>query len=294
MKKIFYAPAKTNLTLEVMGKRKDGYHLLRTVMVKLKKLQDKLTIKISPKEKTEIILICDDPKIPTDEKNTCHKAIKLFLEKSRKQARVEIGIEKRIPSGSGLGGGSSDAAAVLKALNQFFGLPVSKKNLIQIASEVGKDVPFFLSEKEVALMKGLGDKVEKELDVKGKFFVLIIKPPEAVSTQAAYGGLAEKMWFLGNKKRVDVSCVLAKLLTQKFSVDELAGNLYNDFEITIENQLPIIKELKQALLAFGAKGALLSGSGSAVFGIFSSEKELKLAKNILQKKYKEFFVGRGR
>lgn len=293
-KKVILAPAKINLTLEVVGKRSDGYHLLRTVMLKLKKLQDKLTIGIASAEKTEIILRCDQKEIPTDERNTCHKAIKLFLEKIKKTARVEIKLEKKIPSGAGLGGGSSDAASVLQVLNQFFHFLLTDKELSKIASEVGKDVPFFLSKKEGALMEGLGDDLKKEFIITNKFFVLIIKPPEAVSTQMAYGGLAERMWFLNNKNRKDISWQLAKTLTKKVSTAEIVGGLYNDFEISIENQLPIIKELKQSLLVFGAQGALMSGSGSSVFGIFSSEKTLKSAENILRKKYKGFFVGRGR
>mgnify|MGYP000262395490 CR=1 FL=1 len=293
-KRIFYPPAKINLTLEVVGKRADGYHLLRTVMLKLPKLRDRLVLMISSVSKMEIILKSNQKSIPLDEKNTCYRATQLFLEKINQKAKVEITLTKKIPFGAGLGGGSSDAAMTLLGLSQFFRKSLSKEQLISLASDVGKDVPFFLEEKEAALMTGLGDKREKSWSFKERFFVLVVKPPENVSTALAYGGLAEKMWFLKKKQRFNWSASLANKSVQKKSEIILSNSLYNDFEITIERQLPIIKEIKQSLLAFGAEGALMSGSGSTVFGIFSSLPKLERVQKIFKKHYSNFFVARGR
>lgn len=294
MRRIVYAPAKVNLVLEVVRKREDGYHLLRTVMLKLEKLQDKLVMNIFLAQKTEIILHCDQKGIPLDEKNTCYKAASLFLKKIKKTAQVEIQIFKKIPSEAGLGGGSSDAAIVLKTLNEFFDFPLKKRQLEVLASDIGKDVPFFLSKKEVAQMTGLGDILVEEFSCKTAFFILLIKPLESISTVMAYSGLAKKNWFLKNKERENFSKKMTIFLKKNNNKKSWDGKLFNDFELSIEQQLPIIKELKQALLVFGADGVLMSGSGSTVFGVFSSLKKLKKAEKILKKNYSNFFVVRGR
>lgn len=294
MRKIVYAPAKVNLVLEVVGKRKDGYHLLRTVMLKLEKLQDKLDIQIKENNQTEIILKCNQKEIPCDERNICHKAVKLFLEKINKKAWVKINLFKKIPSGAGLGGGSSDGAVVLSVLNSFFGFPLKESELNLLASQIGKDLPFFLLKKETAQMTGLGDELEEEFFCKSTFFILLIKPTESVSTAMAYSGLVEKIWFLKNKEREDFSGKMTSFLKKKNNQKIWDGKLFNDFELTIEQQLPIIKELKQSLLVFGAEASLMSGSGSTVFGVFSSLEKLKKAEKILKKHYPNFFVVRGR
>ena len=151
MKKTVQCPAKINLTLEVIKKRKDGFHELRTVMVKLSNLKDELEIEIFT-NKSNIEIICDNQEIPIDNRNICYKATEVFLRKINKKLGVKIKIKKKIPVGAGLGGGSSDAAGVFKVLNQYFKNIFSKKELIEMAAEIGKDIPFFFSEKNGALI----------------------------------------------------------------------------------------------------------------------------------------------
>lgn len=285
MKKNIDCPAKLNLTLEVVRKMKNGFHELRTVMVKLPKLKDELKIEIYP-DKTGIEIICDNPQIPTDNKNICYKAVEDFLKKINKKVGVKIKIKKQIPVGAGLGGGSSDAAGVLKVLNQYFKNHFSKKELIGMAAEIGKDIPFFFSEKEGALIGGAGEKILGEFDFKKGNF-LLINPGIHISTPEAYGGLSRDQWFLGDVQRDNISKKFVDIFKKKGCFEKY---FYNDFEISVERKYPIIKDIKQALLAFGAEGALMSGSGSTVFGYFKDKQKVHLAQRKLQDKYKKFLI----
>jgi 4-diphosphocytidyl-2-C-methyl-D-erythritol kinase len=285
MKKTVQCPAKINLTLEVIKKRKDGFHELRTVMVKLSNLKDELEIEIFT-NKSNIEIICDNQEIPIDNRNICYKATEVFLRKINKKLGVKIKIKKKIPVRAGLGGGSSDAAGVFKVLNQYFKNIFSKKELIEMAAEIGKDIPFFFSEKNGALIGGAGEKILEGFDFKKGNF-LLVNPGIHISTPEAYGGLSQKQWFLGDIERDKIS--------RKFISDLKKGEcfekyFYNDFEISIEQKHSIIKELKQSLLTFGADGVLMSGSGSTVFGYFRDRKKIILAQKKLQNKYKKFLI----
>lgn len=287
MKKTVQCPAKLNLTLEIVRKMKNGFHELRTIMVKLPKLKDELKIEIFP-DKNGIEIICNNPDIPTDNKNICFKAVEVFLKKINKKAGVRIKIKKKIPVGAGLGGGSSDAARVFQVLNQYFKNYFSKKELIEIAAEIGKDIPFFFSGENGALVGGAGEKILEEFDFKRGNF-LLINPGIHISTPEAYGGLSRDQWFLGDNKREDISNKFLKSLKKGECFEKY---FFNDFEISIEQKHSIIKELKQSLLTFGADGVLMSGSGSTVFGYFRGRKKIVLAQKKLQNKYKKFLIVR--
>ncbi len=286
MKKIINCPAKLNLTLEIIKKMKSGFHELRTIMVKLPNLKDKLEIEIFP-EKKGIEIICDNLEIPTDSKNICHKAIKKFFKKAKKEVGVKVKIKKQIPVGAGLGGGSSDAAEVFKVLNQYFRNRFSIKELIKMAAEIGKDIPFFFSEKNGSLIGGTGEKILEEFDFKKGYF-LIINPRIKIPTPEAYKNLSNNLWFMENGNRIDLSRNFLENLKNNFE-----KYFYNDFEVFVEKKYAIIKELKQSLLTFGADGVLMSGSGSTVFGWFKDEKKFLKAKKILKEKYNNFLVIRG-
>jgi 4-diphosphocytidyl-2-C-methyl-D-erythritol kinase len=285
MKKTIDCPAKLNLTLEVVRKMKNGFHELRTIMVKLPQLKDELEIEIIPNENI-IEIVCDNPNIPTDNRNICCKAVKIFLKKINKKVGVRIKIKKKIPVGAGLGGGSSDAAGVLKALNQYFQEKISEKELIEIAAEIGKDIPFFFSKKDGALIGGAGEKILEEFNFNKGYF-LIINPKIHISTPEAFSGIKENQWFLGDTRRENISNIFLKSLKKENGFEKC---LYNDFEISIERKYPVIKEIKQSLLAFGADGALMTGSGSTVFGWFRNKNKMIKAEKILKERYQKFLV----
>jgi 4-diphosphocytidyl-2-C-methyl-D-erythritol kinase len=285
MKKTIDCPAKLNLTLEVVRKMKNGFHELRTIMVKLPQLKDELEIEIIPNENI-IEIVCDNPNIPTDNRNICCKAVKIFLKKINKKVGVRIKIKKKIPVGAGLGGGSSDAAGVFKVLNQYFQEKISEKELIEIAAEIGKDIPFFFSKKDGALIGGAGEKILEEFNFNKGYF-LIINPKIHISTPEAFSGIKENQWFLGDTRRENISNIFLKSLKKENGFEKC---LYNDFEISIERRYPIIKEIKQSLLAFGADGALMTGSGSTVFGWFRNKNKMIKAEKILKERYQKFLV----
>jgi 4-diphosphocytidyl-2-C-methyl-D-erythritol kinase len=285
MKKTIDCPAKLNLTLEVVRKMKNGFHELRTIMVKLPQLKDELEIEIIPNENI-IEIVCDNPNIPTDNRNICCKAVKIFLKKINKKVGVRIKIKKKIPVGAGLGGGSSDAAGVFKVLNQYFQEKISEKELIEIAAEIGKDIPFFFSKKDGALIGGAGEKILEEFNFNKGYF-LIINPKIHISTPEAFSGIKENQWFLGDTRRENISNIFLKSLKKENGFEKC---LYNDFEISIERKYPVIKEIKQSLLAFGADGSLMTGSGSTVFGWFRNKNKMIKAEKILKERYQKFLV----
>ena len=279
------AHAKTNLTLEVLRKLPSGFHEIRTVMTKLPDLYDEISIKFIS-EKNTIALKSNSNKMPLDETNICFKVAKAFFEKTKKSCGIEIYIEKNIPIGAGLGGGSSDGAAVLKILNKHFRYPLSRKQLIETASKIGKDIPFFFSEKNSALIEGAGEKIKKIFTMP-KLNILLINPNIHISTKWAYENLSP---LLGKIKRKEKLAQKIMLAAKKKDMNLISKYLYNDFEILVEKEYPLIKKLKQELLENGARGTLLSGSGSTVFGIFKTKKILLTAKNNLLKKYPEFMI----
>lgn len=278
--------AKVNLSLEVIEKTPSGFHKLRTVMTKLPNLFDDLSFTITEAKETRVIISTNNKEIPTNKDNICHKTAILFLEKANLQAEIEIDIQKIIPVGAGLGGGSSNAASTFLALNEYFEKPFSLEELAKMASDVGKDVPVFIFPKNTYLMGGFGEIVEEELDIP-KFHILLVNPNIHISTATAYGKLKEAIWFMENKSRQNCS---KKLFSALKKGETFAEFLYNDFETTVQKEQPQIKELKQALIAFGAENALMSGSGSTVFGIFPSKEELLQAKTILQEQFPAYFV----
>lgn len=285
MKKVkVKSPAKINLTLEIVKKLPSGFHGLRSVMVKTENLYDEIEI-IFDEKKDGIKIFCDDKNIPTDEKNICWKIAEKFFEISGKKIGIEIKIKKRIPALAGLGGGSSNGASVLLALNEYFDNILNFKKLIEVASEVGKDIPFFLQKENCAYVSGAGEKL-KPIANFPKLNFLLVNPKGEISTGWAYGELDRKMWFMENEKRKNISQKLAR----KNNLGEISGLLYNDFEIVAEEKFPIIKELKNCLISFGALGASITGKGPTIFGIFKTKKEALKVKEILEKKYRDFFV----
>ena len=263
----FLAPAKLNLSLQVFGKRPDGYHHIRSVMVPVS-LYDEVTVEEAP---SGIAVECDAHGVPTDGTNSCHKAAALFLAWSGAPAGVRIRIRKTIPVESGLGGGSSDAAAALKGLIALTGKHPPAEELSAMAARVGADVPFFLPG-GAALVEGFGERLTP-LPWNVPFHAVIVRPAFGLSTREGYARLGREPGEAPPSGDVPSFRTLS----------DVAAAVRNDFEEAWGPARPEIAEIKGGLTAAGALAAGLSGSGSAVFGLFASEGAAREAREKLSR-----------
>lgn len=272
------APAKINLTLEVIGKRQDGYHNISTIMQAVN-LYD--TVTVSKNDSGKVCISCDDDAIPCDDSNICAKAAYRFFDYCKMtNTGVDINIEKQIPSQAGLAGGSSDGAAVILALNRLFDTMLNPAEMHQIAEKVGADVPFCLVG-GTKLATGIGTELKK-MPSFANCSIVICKPQDvSVSTADAY-------------KKVDALNAHAsytdEMIKALFSRDMfyITTTIFNDFELAL--QIPQVNEIKSVMLKCKARGSGMSGSGSAVFGIFTSERKAKKCVETLGEKYKDVFL----
>jgi 4-diphosphocytidyl-2-C-methyl-D-erythritol kinase len=249
------SPAKINLRLEIFKKRKDGYHELRTILQKID-LHD--TIHFSLKREKGITISADHPDLPIGKSNLVYSAAQSMLKRADYPGGVCIKIEKRIPLGAGLGGGSSNAATTLKALNRLLKMGFPKEELMEMGVRIGADVPFFFLE-GAAIGSGIGERL-KEIGLPVLWYVLIY-PNFQVSTHWAYQN------FVLTKRRFH-SNLQGFLKTPK----GISHILWNDLEGVVSRKYHEITMMKKILLDAGALGALMTGSGPTVFGVFS-EKE---------------------
>ncbi|MEZ4600353.1 MAG: 4-(cytidine 5'-diphospho)-2-C-methyl-D-erythritol kinase [Syntrophotaleaceae bacterium] len=253
MTRTFLAPAKINLCLHVLGKRGDGYHDLAMVMQRIT-LYDHLTISVV--ETPGVRVSCAGLELPPGQDNIAAKAARRLLELSGRTEGVDIDIRKEIPVAAGLGGGSSDAATVLMGLNEMLKLGLSKQRLMREGVVLGADVPFFILEKE-AWATGIGDVLEPLEGLPSVWYVLV-NPGLAVSTAWVYGNLRL------TSPRDDL-----KIPRFSRTVEDLVCLLHNDLEQVTVARFPVIADIKRRLVTAGASGALMSGSGSTVFGVFA-------------------------
>lgn len=260
------SPAKINLFLQIVGKRQDGYHDLFSLMCCIS-LYDTISLSFQV-DKTSVS--CNHKMVPEDETNLTVKAANLFLKTLNKAEQVHINIDKQIPVGAGLGGGSSNAAAVLSGLNRYYNFPFSTDQLISMGIAIGSDVPFFLFQKP-ALVSGMGEKLESFNGLE-PLHILLINPGFSVSTANIYGKLNLGLTKDENKNY--------KLKFKKLKYDVVA-NLFNDLETVTTSIYPDIALVQKALLMHGAMGALMSGSGPTVFGLFSDINKVHEAYNAL-------------
>lgn len=248
-------PAKINLSLDILGKRNDGYHEIDTIMQTIN-LEDKVTIAKSK----EFYLSVKGASLPLDDKNIALKVAKIMFSEFNLTGGVNIHIDKNIPVAAGLAGGSTDAAGVIEGINLVYNLNLSKEEMMCIAEKVGSDVPYLI-EKGTALCKGRGEKVYPLNSLKG-YNVLIAKPSISVSTKWVYDNLnTEKI-----NKRPD-NKVLLKCIEEN-NISMLSENLVNVLETVTIREYKIIDEIKNKMIEYGALGSLMSGSGPTVFGIF--------------------------
>lgn len=283
------APAKLNLYLEVLDKRPDGYHNIRTIFEKVS-LADEIIIRQTDDSKVKIK--SDSKDIPEDSRNLAYKAASLLKEDLHILKGVSLQIKKRIPVGAGLGGGSSDAASALLGLNRLWNLKLSKAKLTSYAAKLGSDVAFFLSGASFALGSGRGEKLKPWNDFKKKLWHILVVPDLEVSTQEIY----REFDSLNKIKKIAFGNNLMQfskwygILYHKnnFPIDSL---LFNRLEEATFRLYPQVKKLKESLRAQGVKNTLMSGSGGAVFGIVDSRKEgLRVAKKFSHFKDLRVFV----
>ncbi len=260
MKLVFKTPAKINLGLFILGKRPDGYHDLETLF-QMVSLYD--TVELESFE-NKIELVCDDPKVPTGESNLMIRAARLLQEAVPEKTGLgcRMVLTKKIPMGAGLGGGSSNAAGVLRGLNRLWDLNLKSAELSKIAAQLGSDIPFFLCAPS-ALGQGRGERLTP-LQPPQKFHVILVFPRVSMATSEVYQ--AFKLDLTKNSKNINI---LREFFSQS-NITSLGAYLHNDLEPIVMERLPVVARIKQKLNSLNADGTLLSGSGSAVFGIFEN------------------------
>jgi 4-diphosphocytidyl-2-C-methyl-D-erythritol kinase len=249
--------AKVNLTLEVLGKREDGYHELATIMQSVD-LWDRLAAEPAD----GLSLVTSDPTLPTDEENLVMRAARLLREEAGVTAGARMRLDKQIPIAAGLGGGSSDAAAALWALNRLWGLRWPAQRLRGLAERLGMDVPFFLG-KGRALATGRGERLAP-LPAPGGLALVLVNPNFPLATRDVYQRVPAD-W---SAEPAGARRMAAALRSR--SARQVAGALVNNLETVVEPMVPAIRRMKAALLAAGALGAVMSGSGPTVFGVARS------------------------
>jgi len=259
------AYAKINLSIDIIGKRPDGYHDVKMIMQTIA-LHDKVTLEVRD---GGIEIECDKSWIPTGADNIAYKAASLLMKEYNIQKGVCIKIAKNIPVAAGLAGGSTDAAAVLKGMNKLFSLNLGENELMAVGKQVGADVPFCIKGGTM-LAEGIGE-VLTELDSFSKVDIVLVKPEIGVSTAWVYKNLD-----LGKISiRPDIP-LLIKAISNKDRIC-VAQNMKNVLEsVTIEKH-EVIKEIKQELMRLGALGSMMSGSGPSVFGIFEDRAKAEYA-----------------
>ncbi len=251
------SPAKVNLHLQVLGSRPDGYHRIETIFLGVP-LEDRLRVSI---EGEGLLLVSSHPQVPSGPSNTVAKAIRVLAGRVGRLPGIRVEIEKGIPPGGGLGGGSSNAAAVLVAVNELLGLGLSREELMDVGRKVGADVPFFLLGSSAAVGRERGDALEPiKSALRG--YLLLVFPPLSVSTSWAYSSLS----FPLTPPCTDIN-ILA-LLLERGDLAGLASRVFNHLEGPVFAKYALLARIKGGLLERGASLALMSGSGSTLFGIF--------------------------
>ena len=274
--------AKLNLTLDVLGKRTDGYHDLQSVMQTISVRDD---VEIDVGTGKPWVLRCDKEGIPTDETNLAWKAAKIYLDAAHQDPDgLEIRITKRIPAQAGLGGGSADAAAVLRALNKHYGNPLSILALAELGALVGSDVPF-CTVCGTAMVEGRGERLRKLPDIPDCVFV-VCKPDFSASTPELYRKLDETAVARHPDNRAMESALLVG------DLEKVAGLVWNVFDPVVTADHLELNYIKSIMNSYGSLGQQMTGSGSAVFGILPNFEYAAVVCNMLKENYPQVFLAR--
>jgi 4-diphosphocytidyl-2-C-methyl-D-erythritol kinase len=274
------AYAKINISLDVVGKREDGYHLLRMIMQNID-LYDLINIE---KAANGINISSNKPYIPIDERNLGYKAAKLFMEKYNLQGGVDINIRKSIPVAAGLAGGSTDAAAVLKGMRSIYDMDVSDEELMELGLKIGADVPYCIMG-GTALCEGIGEKITPLKSFKDHIMI-VVKPPFGVSTKEVYQSLDISRIY----KHPDTEGLIQAV--EENDLKYVCGSMKNILEnVTLRKHI-ILKDIKNEMLRMGALGAMMSGSGPTVFSFFDDMLKAQQCYDKFKMKYSEVFITR--
>lgn len=274
------AYAKVNIALDVVGKREDGYHLLKMIMQNID-LYDEIEV---TKAESGINITCNKAFVPTDERNLAYKAAKLFMDEYKIESGVNIDINKNIPVSAGLAGGSTDCAAVLKIMNKLFEVNATNQELMDLGVRLGADVPYCI-QGGTALCEGIGEKITA-LDSFKNHIIVLVKPPFGVSTKEVY-------------KSFDLSKVrlhpLTNQLIEKMKQDDIeyvATNMKNLLENVTLRKHRVISNIKDDMLRFGALGSMMSGSGPTVFAFFDDMLKAQKCYDEMKSKYDDTYITR--
>lgn len=252
------AHAKVNLGLRILGRREDGYHNILTIMQTVD-LHDVLHME----QAEEILVTCTDPKVPGGPKNLAHRAADLFKSETGYEGGVRMLIQKRIPTGAGLGGGSSDAAAVLRGLCRLWDIPMSGEKRMAMATALGSDVPFLLRP-GTAVASGRGE-ILRYVTAPDSIWYVVVYPGVEISTR----------WAYAHRKSLTWSCEYSNFIDSVENSGHLPKTFYrhlqNDFLPIVERHYPEIRRVRETLVHRGALAASLSGSGSTVYGVFDEK-----------------------
>ncbi len=268
------AYAKINLGLDISAKREDGYHELKTIFLEIA-LNDE--IELAPLPQKGIFLSCSDETLCEEKENTVYKAAELIFKRYKIQGGIKIHIEKRIPAGAGLGGGSSDAAATLKALNEIYSLGIGISELEGYGALIGADVPFFIRG-GAALGQKKGEYLTPLASIKLPPLLLALPRDVSVSTKLAYAEADKEKELI----HPDIDALLKALCENDF--EGICANAGNSFERPVFRLYPKIKKLKELLLDTGAGACVMSGSGSSLFALYKTNAEAERAAEVMRKK----------
>lgn len=283
--------AKINLYLQVLNKRKDNFHNLKTLFARIN-LAD--TIILKNVQGNAIKIKCNNRGVPQDKTNLCWRAAALLKQSHKSKNGLEIEIKKFIPIGAGLGGGSSNAASVLLGLNKYWNLGLSKTKLLGLAVKLGSDVPFFIHDAKFALGSNRGEKIKPVVFLKQlKLWFILVYPNIKVSTPLIYqkfdSCLAAGKVFSGlTTPQADVKILISELSRKGFQAAREC--LFNSLETVTTRFYPVVNQVKNALYGMGLERVMMSGSGPAVFGICSSQKQAQDLSGKLRRKYKSWQI----
>jgi len=265
------ANAKINLALDIIRKRDDGYHEIKSIMQEIS-LCDKLIFK---EIKSGVKIVSNNEKLPQNKDNLVYKAYEILAEITNTKTGIEVNIIKNIPLSAGLAGGSSNAAATLIALNEMWGLKFSVEKLMEIGEKLGSDIPFCLVG-GTKLAEGKGEKLTDIKPFKDKH-ILLVNPGFEISTPYVYSKIKI------DDNRIDIDRLIKAI--EMNDIHTVANRLENKMEKVVLKEFPVIKEIKDFMLNNGALGALMSGSGASVFAIYEDYEKLDYTKMKMEKKY---------
>ena len=274
------AYAKINLSLDVMGKREDGYHLLKMVMQQVD-LYDVININ---KAKSGIAITCDKFYIPCDSRNLVYKAAEIFLKEYKINSGVTIDIQKNIPVAAGLAGGSVDAAVVLKAMRDIFKIDVTDEELMELGVTIGADIPYCI-QGGTALCEGIGEDITP-LEPFKNTIVLLVKPNFGISTKDVYRALDVSKIY----KRTNTKNLISAM--ERNDLEQIGLEMRNNLENITLGKHVVLRDIKNKMVSMGAVGSMMSGSGPTVFGIFEDMLTAQRCFEHFSKKYKDVYLTR--